>query len=246
MRTPTMQCTIDRRILVSYAIDPEVLAPMLPSPLRPTVHNGVAVGGICLIRMTDLRPRGVPRRLGMTTENVAHRFAVAWDGPADVEQGVYIPRRDTSSLSAALGGGRLFPGVLAHGRFDVADDGAEVRMRYASDDRLVRVDVRATTTDHLPSTSLFQSVDDASEFFRRAPVGWSPSRQGCACEAVELHADDWAVTPLALTSVRSSWFDDPAKFPPGSINLDSALVMRVIAATWAAAGDAGLARAGAR
>ena len=51
-----------------------------------------------------------PGTLGMTTENVAHRFAVEWDEGGVTRSGVYVPRRDSSSGVSALAGGRLFPG----------------------------------------------------------------------------------------------------------------------------------------
>ena len=224
--------TIDRRVLVSYRIDPEVVARMLPEPFRPIVWNDVAVGGICLIRLTELRPQPLPRWLGVTTENVAHRFAVEWDGPGGVETGVFVPRRDTSARLAVLVGGRGFPGTMEHGRFCVREDGERVDIGYESDDAFVAIDVRAAVADELPSDSLFGTLERASEFFRRDSRGYSPSSQGGQCECVELCTETWNVTPLAVDSVRSSWFDDEARFPAGSIALDSALLMRRIPAVW--------------
>ena len=57
MRLPAISGIIDRRILANYRIDPEVMAKALPSPFRPQLVNGWAIGGICLIRLTkDLLP----------------------------------------------------------------------------------------------------------------------------------------------------------------------------------------------
>ncbi len=42
----------------------------------------------------------------------------------------------------------------------------------------------------------------------------------------------WEVLPARIHHVSSSVFDDPARFPVGSIELDSALVMRDIPVEW--------------
>jgi hypothetical protein len=47
----------------------------------------------------------------------------------------------------------------------------------------------------------------------------------------------WRVTALDVEHVRSSLFDDPALFPPGSVEFDCALVMRDIEHEWRAAED---------
>ncbi len=43
--------------------------------------------------------------------------------------------------------------------------------------------------------------------------------------------------PLVVERVRSSFFEDESLFPPGAVELDSALVMRDIPATWRARND---------
>ena len=98
MKLPTIRGLIDRRILANYRIAPDALARILPSPFRPKLINGFGIAGICLIRLKEIRPRGVPKLLGISSENAAHRIAVEWDdeGAGQVRQGVFIPRRDSS------------------------------------------------------------------------------------------------------------------------------------------------------
>ena len=61
MRLPEMQGEIERRLLVNYRVDPEVMARVLPQPFRPQLVGDAAVAGICLIRLGHLRPSRVPR-----------------------------------------------------------------------------------------------------------------------------------------------------------------------------------------
>src|SRR5438445_303970 len=74
----TIHGIIDRRVLLNYRIDPEVLQRVLPPVFQPKLYNGHAVGGVCMIRFKELRPRFVPSWLGLGSENAAHRIAVQW------------------------------------------------------------------------------------------------------------------------------------------------------------------------
>src|SRR6266540_4086859 len=109
MRVPVMTATIERRLLVNYRVEAEVVARLLPEPFRPVTLGGWAVAGICLIRLSGLRPSAAPGRVGFTTENAAHRIAVQWDTDQGVAHGVFVPRRDTSSRLTTLAGGRQLP-----------------------------------------------------------------------------------------------------------------------------------------
>ena len=114
-RLPVLAGLMDRRLLINYSVDPDVVATMLPPPFRPQLVRGRAVAGICLIRLRQMRPRGLPRWIGIASENAAHRVAVEWDEPLGVRRGVYIPRRDTNSRVNVLVGGRAFPGCAPPG-----------------------------------------------------------------------------------------------------------------------------------
>src|SRR3984893_10338567 len=97
MRIPVVQGLIDRRILVNFRVDPDVLTRMLPKPFRPKLVRGAGMAGVCLIRLKHIRPRFLPSFVGIGSENAAHRIAVEWDENGQYREGVFIPRRDTSS-----------------------------------------------------------------------------------------------------------------------------------------------------
>jgi len=226
---PTIRGVIDRRILVNYRVDPEALDEVLPDPFHPKTVEGYGIGGICLIRLRDLRPRGFPPQIGVRSENAAHRIAVEWSEDGDVRSGVYVPRRDTNSWFNTLFGGRVFPGVHSHATFQVheSDDTFDVSMW--SDDGEESVHVNGTRDEELPSDSVFQSVEDASTFFEQGSVGHSPNERTNKFERLELHTFEWDVTPLTVTSVSSSYFE---KFADGAVAFDHALLMEDISHEW--------------
>lgn len=232
VKIPVVRGVIDRRMLVNFRVDPEVLSGLLPEPFRPKTAGGNGIGGVCLIRLKGIRPRGVPAVLGISSENAAHRFAVEWDEDGTTKEGVYIPRRDTSSRLNTFLGGRLFPGDHHHARFDVQEDGGRYRVEMASDDGEARLMVDGKVSGGLSQSSVFPSLSDASAFFEAGSLGYSASRRAGAFDGLELKSVNWRVEPLDVESVESSLFDDETKFPPGSAQFDCALLMRGIDHEW--------------
>jgi hypothetical protein len=234
MRAPAIKATMERRLLVNFRVQPEALAAVLPEPFRPSLVAGWGIGGICLIRLGSVRPAGVPAALGMSSENAAHRIAVEWDAADGPMTGVYIPRRDTSSRLASVLGGRAFPGwqQRAHFRVDERDGCYRIEMR--SRDGEVRVSVAARRSDELMPGSVFGNLDGASAFFRCAPCGYAATPTDGVFDGVVLSTEEWTIAPLQLDEVSSSFFDDPARFPPGTAVPDSAFLMAGLDTTWRA------------
>ena len=231
MKSPTLEGMIERRLLLNYRVDPEIAANLLPAPFRPQLQNGFAVAGICLLRLGAIRPAGFPRVLGQRSENVAHRIAVEWDQGGEILRGVFINRRDSDSwLNVALGG-RFFPGVHHKAAFSVVEQANELAVTVLSDDQLCRVEVSARVSERLDRSELFADLADGSRFFEHGVLGFSPTASG-AVEAMELSTLAWKVEPLIVDRVASNFFDDDRRFPRGSVQFDSGLVMRHVPVRW--------------
>lgn len=232
MQIPVIRGLIDRRILVNYRVDAAVLARLLPVPFRPKLVNGVGMAGVCLIRLKDIRPRFVPSVFGIASQNAAHRIAVEWDQNGECKEGVFIPRRDTSSRLNTLVGGRLFPGAHHHAAFQVQELDDRYRVELNSDDRQTHLLVEGHVAHDLASTSIFGSLQEASDYFERGSLGYSVTAKPDQFDGLELRSFNWQVQPLAVDKVESSFFDNRAWFPPGSVEFDCALLMRGIDHEW--------------
>jgi hypothetical protein len=230
MRQPRLASTVERRLLVNYRVDPDVTAGLLPAPLRPQLHRSWAVGGICLLRIGQARPTWAPRRTGLRSENAAHRFAVKWDGPdGRTLTGVYIPRRDSGSRLNTLVGGRLLPGEHHLARFAVAETPERLDVAFEARDGSARVDVGVDVVPELSGSRLFRDVAEASAFFRCGATGWSATSSGVRLDGLLLETCDWRVEACQVRRAESSFFE---ALPSGAAELDCALVMRNVAATW--------------
>lgn len=235
MKLPSLHGVIDRRVLVNYRVNPDVLQRVLPPPFHPKLVRGVAIAGICLIRLKAVRPAFVPNWLGVSSENAAHRMAVEWrDESGRLREGVYIPRRDTSSRLNSLVGGRLFPGIHHHARFTVHETADRFEIALRSDDGGTELALRATLAAALPKTSVFESLAAASAFFEGGALGYSATDDPRRFQGLELRCLQWQVEPLTVEHVHSSFFANTAVFPPGSVQFDCALLMRGIRHVWQA------------
>jgi hypothetical protein len=238
MRLPVIQGLIRRRLLVNFRADLDVVQRILPRPFTPKVHNGSAIVGICLIRLEQIRPKGLPSALGLSSENAAHRFAVEWMDEAGVRrEGVFIPRRDTSSKINHLAGGRVFPGEHHIAKFSVVDTAGHIELRMQSLDGAAAVKVTADETDAFPSSSCFRSLTESSAFFEGGSLGYSATQRNNRFDGLVLRTAEWRVRNLNVTSVHSGYFGDKSRFPTGSVEFDHALIMRDIRHEWQQAQD---------
>jgi len=233
MNIPAIKGVIRRRILLNYRVDPEVVQKILPGPFQPKLVEGVAVAGICLIRLEHIRPKGLPGSWGIASENSAHRIAVEWQSGSDCCEGVFVPRRDTDSRLNSLAGGRVFPGVHHLSRFTVEDESGRISIRVdANDVTSPLVDLCVTETESFQEGSVFNSLEASSAFFEAGCIGYSSRAESCVLDGLLLKVKDWVVSPLKVERVQSAYFDDPALFPPESISFDHALLMRDIPHEW--------------
>ncbi len=229
MIIPNIKGIIDRRILINYQIDKDVLGKYLPSPFKPKLVNGKGIAGICLIRLKQIRPKGLPKQIGVSSENGAHRIAVEWEENGITKEGVYIPRRDTSSKVNALAGGTLFPGVHHFAKFDVSEENGNYEVSFKSDDSTT-LSISASETEEWNKKSVFEDLNCVSEFFEKGSIGYSPNKE--SFEGLELKAYTWDVSLLKVHQVQSSFFENKNIFPEGSVIFDNALLMKNIEHEW--------------
>lgn len=228
MRTlPRVQAHLRRRMLISYRVDPDYAMTLLPETLRPQLVDGSAVAGVCLVGLDRVSP--FSNRLGgIRSENAAHRIAVEWDDESVTKQGVFIFERHSSSLPSVLLGGRAFPGVHRRARFHAVDTDQRHTLSMRSKDLEVDVDIRLSSDWQ---STLFPSLQAASDFYRAGRIGWSRGHDKTTLEPAELTAPGWAVQGATVRELRSTFFDT---MPDGVASFDSALVMRDLPLTMTA------------
>ena len=234
MKFPTIHGFIDRRILINFTADPKDVERILPYPFRPKIYKSKGIVGICLIRLKNIKPKGFPDFMGISSENGAHRIAVEWDEAGLVKEGVFIPRRDTSLRLNTIIGGRLFPGKHHLTKFNVIESSTNYHIDFTSSDQ-TDISIDAIEVETFDTNSIFETLENVSKFFENGSVGYSPN--GNRFEGLKLKTYKWKVKPLTVSKVRSSFFEDEKIFPKGSINFDNALLMTKVEHEWHIMGD---------
>lgn len=229
MKIPIIHGYIDRRILINFTADPKVVEKIIPYPFRPKIYNNKAIVGICLIRLKNIKPKGLPNFMGVNSENGAHRIAVEWDENGETKTGVFIPRRDTSLKLNTLIGGRIFPGKHYHAKFNVEESNGNYHIDFKSSDG-TEILIDAIETKPFNDNSIFETLENASDFFEKGDLGYSPNKT--KFEGLKLKAYTWEVRPLKVLKVKSSFFENEGIFPKGSIAFDNALLMTNIEHEW--------------
>ena len=229
MKIPTIHGLIERRILVNYIADPLFVEKILAKPFRPKLYEGKVIVGICLIRLKNIKPKGLPDFVGVNSENGAHRIAVEWEENGILKEGVYIPRRDTSLKLNAIVGGRIFPGKHYFANFNVKETNNTYHLDFTSSDKTT-IEIDAKLTDKFNENSIFKNLNNVSTFFENGSIGYSPN--GTNFEGLKLETYRWEIQPLEVTNVKSSFFEDESVFPKGSIQFDNAILMTNIEHEW--------------
>ena len=233
MNIPTLRGIIKRRILVNYRAKSDVIQKILPEQFRPKLYKDKAIAGICLIRLEHIRPNFTPEFVGLSSENAAHRIAVEWeDENGDICEGVYIPRRDTDSFLNHLAGGTIFPGEHNKADFKIREKEDEIDFAMKSIDGKVYVNLKGKISEEFSETSIFSSLEDASNFFEKGSLGYSATESKNALDGIVLEIKDWKVEALDLDFVESSFYDNETIFPKGAIEFDHALLMQNITHEW--------------
>ncbi|WAS94205.1 DUF2071 domain-containing protein [Nannocystis punicea] len=223
---------IARRVLLNYRLDPAALRQILPAPFRPKLYRGAGIGGVCMIRFRQLRPRMTPAWLGLSSENAAHRIAVEWEQDGALREGVYIPQRNTNSWFNASFGGRVFPGIFTRSRFETHEDAESVRVRIVEADGREQLAFAGRPASGLPASSVFPTLTAAAEFFSLGATGYSATRAPGRYDGMELRCLRWTIEPLQVEEVRSRFYEDAGQFLRGAAEVDCALLMRDIDHEW--------------
>lgn len=223
---------MERRILVNFRIDPQILAPQLPAPFKPKVVNGYALGSVCLVKLKNMCPHYLPITWGPSSENSAHRFLVEWETQHQHQEAVYITRRDTNSFLNQVIGGTLFPGEYIQSYFKTQDTKGEHQIEMKSRDHQTKIFVKGQTCDSHPNNSVYPSLEAAETEIRKETLGYSKTKIAHHFDGVRLHCRNFNLQSFKVQELHCSFFNDTDRFPEGSIDLDSAFLMKEIDHTW--------------
>jgi len=172
--------TVRRRFLISYPVEPALLAPRVPPGGELSLVHGKAWVSACFVHIDDMRPVGAPRALGMAFHYLIHRTRAVLPYPDGVKrESVLIlePNIDRPMLSYL---GRLSAGVRFHVckvTLDESADGWRLRMSNGGT-TLFDAEIPRRFEARMPSGSHFANAAAADDFLLGVSYGgeWHPDR----------------------------------------------------------------------
>lgn len=84
-------------VSLNYAVQPDAVAALLPSPLEPEIFEGTAWVQVLLSSLRDMRPQGLASLFGVNFYQVSYRAAVRYrDAHGQWRRGGYFVRSETN------------------------------------------------------------------------------------------------------------------------------------------------------
>jgi len=149
--------------------------------------------------------------------------------------GDYLTSSEVSPIFGALVGRQRPEMWDALGRppaFQVAEGNGCLGVSVLTENRRADVSFDSGYPGRWRGTPLFGDMDEASQFFERGDCGFSSRLRGGGLEGMWLRSLRWDMIPLFVRRVRTAFFEDPERFPRGSVEFDCALLMRGIPHDW--------------
>ena len=206
-------------LMLSYRTPARAVRHLVPRGLELETRGGYAFWNVLACRVEAMRPAGVPRRLGVTFNDVAYRLHVRGKTAAgETLRGLYFVRSDADSGLVAR-----FGNALTTFRFSAADvelsrarvDGSDVltvavmgrREADGAADALVRVATGAPagSAAALPDGSPFASPAEAADFLKYRPLGLSVDLDGRYLEMTEVVRDESAWRERPVSVIEAHW-----------------------------------------
>ena len=129
----------------------------------------------------------------------------------------------------AIVGGKIFPGKHYFAKFNVEESDNKFHLDFISSDNTTIL-IDAERTQKLNDNSIFETIENLSNFLESGSVGYSPN--GKDFDGLKLETYKWEVKPLKVANIKSSFFEDKTIFPEGSIQFDNAVLMENIEHEW--------------
>jgi hypothetical protein len=215
---------IDECFLLSYGINPEQAAPLVPAGLELITCRGAAFFNIVICHVDRMRMRFMPHALGVTYWHIAYRVQVRATVAGDRSfEGLYFLRSDTDRPLFGAVGNRLtdFHFHAARVQFWNHDEAAwRLRVEPTAGDASASLAVRRAASNSLAPGSPFVSLEDRERVLKYAPFGLSVSETGQCVRVAEVIRDEalWREEPVEVEAADWSY--------PRSLGLRDLLLVR--------------------
>lgn len=203
----------DRSLVLTYALPPERLEPLLPPGLKLDTHAGHGFLAIALVQTRGLRPAWAPRALGQDFFLSGYRlFARLQTASGRRLRGLRILRSDTDRRLMATAGNLLTHYNYRRCKVRLDADARSLRIRTTTPAAEADLDVVAdlAPVDAPPAGSPFADLREARKYAGPLPFTFDYERETHSIVVIAAQRTAWHPRPVAVEVRRNTFLEQPA------------------------------------
>jgi Uncharacterized conserved protein (COG2071) len=221
-------------LVLTYALPPEILEPLLPEGLVLDTYRGHAFLAIALVQTERLRPSFVPAAMGGDFFLSGYRIFTRFDTVAQSKRGLRILRSDTDRPWMVRAGNLLthYNYHLCQARLE--ERGQRIRWTIQTPRSAADLEVVACLTGDpapLPEGSPFNTLADARRFAGPLPYTFDYEEATDSIIGIRALRQKWNPEPVAV-EVRRNTFLDHEPFCRAAPVLANAFHVRDVPYQW--------------
>jgi uncharacterized protein YqjF (DUF2071 family) len=231
-RHPVAMETIFRECyLVNFAVEPEILAQVLPDGFGPAVHNGKGFVSLVIAITEEMRPAGLPRLFGLDYNQVVYRAVVEHQG----QRGFYYLRSDADSRLICLAGNwfSFFQFEQADISYRAQDEVRHFNLEAQNGDKNIFASYDlASKSEKMPAASCFATLEEGKSFLVEIfeAFGYDPLSE--RTYIIKVKRGPWDIAVIEDRRAYYPYMANSPFFPPGSAELDSVFYVRDLPYFW--------------
>ena len=222
-------------LVLTYALRPAVLEPLLPPGLALDTHNGFGFVAIAMVQTESLRPAFCPKWMGQDFFLSGYRiFARFKTNAGRTLRGLRILRSDTNRRLLAFFGNCLthYNYRLASVALREADHHLEIQIRTPNHEADLRVTADLSDSPASPPPgSPFGDLHEARLFAGPLPFTFDYERQTHSIVLIEGVCQFWKPQPVRVQVFQNTFFDH-APFGSERTVLANAFYVRNVPYLW--------------
>jgi hypothetical protein len=197
-------------LVLTYALPPEVLEPLLPKGLVLDVFRGHAFLAIAMVQTERLRPSFLPAMMGQDFFLSGYRIFTRLDNAAQSKRGLRILRSDTDRRRMACAGNLLTHYNYRLCETDLKTTSGALHWTIRTPQAEADIEVVADLTDgpgSLPDGSPFSTPAEARRFAGPLPYTFDYEEATDSIIGIRTVRQQWEPRPVAVDVRRNTFLE---------------------------------------
>lgn len=198
----TLSGRIEKCWLFTFRTPVEAVRSLVPDRLELLERNGFAFWNVVACEVAQMRPKGMPSRIGVRFRQVAYRLYVRYKPKGTPIEGLYFLRSDCDKRLMALGGKWLTDFHFHHSPIALDADSLDVGGEMSAHAEINRSEIAT-----LSEGSAFDSLYQAKAVLKYKPFGISAT-SNCKMNVVSIQRDErkWVSKLVAVRNQQWEFF----------------------------------------